>query len=346
MAEQSTGRKLKITERELLERVFNGAVNYDLIRIFDTDPDDPQRTRSYHSENMIYLLGGDYADDISKGTMKQKGTLVHEVAHAWQFQKTAYCSGQEEQDAHFKQKAYDAWHEHAIMVQRQIEAAILDWSDQLKDEMERAPRTQLPAVKAALRQYHSSVLQKLYNKRDSLKGVESRARARIATDKASYLSQEAYDPILTTVGPLDEFESRQSHVNGAFGKSNAGPPSLSFANAKPLPNERLSDFMWRQAEIKEAFGTKSNLRLYLECNAHEEDGSNASFLDYNYMLKKPGTVGFFDLRVEAQAQLITEYFFLKNGVDPRTVWYDDLNTRPPLSFYEKTIPFLATPVKM
>ena len=330
----TTDRGLTAAERLMLQRVFNGQVDFSLITIRNYDPDDPNNDRSFHSENVIHLLDGDYADDISLGTMEQKAVLVHEVAHAWQYQKTGYCSSQEELDAHFQQKAYDAWYEHAVVIQRQIEAQLLEWSDYLKTELPRTPVAEHADFKAAVRDYQSRVLSKLYKKQDSLIGVQARALRNVASDKSGYLDRESYDPVLSAMGPLDEFESAPSHI---------GRPA--YLDAPPAPGERLSDFLWRNPAVKRGFGTKSDLRLYLECHAHEEDGSGTSHIDYNYMLKRPGTVGFYDLRVEAQAQVITEYFLIKNGVDPRVIFQTNMNTRPPLRFYEKIIPFLATPAE-
>ncbi len=77
--------------------------------------------------------------------------------------------------------------------------------------------------------------------------------------------------------------------------------------------------------------------------AEDDEGKGNSLSDYNYLNMKSGSVGFFDLRDEAQAELIADYFILKKRMDPRTVRAGagiTMLPRPPLAFYEKIIPFI------
>ena len=324
-------RRVTSGEREMLYGVFQGALNCDLISILNYNPYDPDNKRSFEAENQVHLLGGDYAPDLSKaGSMSQKATFVHECAHAWQYQHTGYESTREERDTHFKSMSYDALLE-IERIQGAIDSECTSYSS--------LPREQDLAANA-VRQYYRKAL-------DSLDGVIATSKANIGADKKGYVAQHAYDPIIGVTGPLGKYESRQTQFVMPAESTDSSDVLLEriISEAKPEPGERLSDFLWRTAgpRIQGTIGSKELLKADMKKWAQEDDGSGTDLPDYNYMLCKPGTVGFFDLRSEAQAEMIADYFLLKSGVDPRSIGLDCgvFLTRPPLAFYEDMLPFVC-----
>jgi len=320
-------RRVTSGEREMLYGVFQGALNCELITVLNYAPDDPDNKRSFEAENRVHLLGGDYAPDLSKvSSMSQKATFVHECAHAWQYQCTGYESTQIERDVRFEIMSYET-----LLEIERIEGAI----DSKCTSYSSSPREQDLAA-TAVRQYYRDTL-------DSLNGVVATSKANYRADKKGYVAQHAYDPIIGIEGPLGKYESRQT----PFPRSKTTDILLErmMSEAKPKLGERLSDFLWRTAgpRITGAIESKEQLKANMKNWAQEDDGSGSDLPDYNYMLRKPGTVDFIDLRTEAQAQMIEDYFLIKSGVDPRSVKLGGgvLFTRPPLAFYEDMIPFVS-----
>ena len=78
-----TGRRLTPSEREMLMQIFGPSVNLDVIRIALTD---------LGVQGRPYTLGNTIR--IPRGTSMNTRTLVHEVAHVWQYQTkgTSYIS--------------------------------------------------------------------------------------------------------------------------------------------------------------------------------------------------------------------------------------------------------------
>ncbi len=328
MDQRRIKRKLTAGEIEMLKRVFGGEVNYDLIRIHNYDGDTTDDTeRSYHGANMIYLFDGDYADDIStSGDMEKKYVLVHEVAHAWQYQ-CGRLSHQENLDAHYRSASEKA-ESNLKSIKRDIEY-----------EVTRNRKEDQDYVRKRLELKHRDTMHKLW-----IAGYVNKLK--IKEDKNGYLIRQGYDPILSTMGPRHEFNPPQTHFDypGGSKAHDLAPVEREFIeNDRPRDGERLSDFMWRNPEIRRYYKDKEDLADNMRKWAEEDDGSGSDRPDYNYLLHHAGTVNFYDLRIEAQAELIAEYFLVKNGVDPRTIGSTNFLTRPPVAFYEKIIPFVIDP---
>ena len=324
-------REVTFGERMMILDVFGWEVDIGLIRIYDSDTVGHGKTRTYTMQNQVHLLDGDYAPDLSKADIAQQATFIHECAHVWQHQNTSFKSTKMESDKRFEKMKYES-------VLLSAQNSITYFEGIINDECSSKPPWEQDQVADARRQYYRKAL-------DSLGGVIASYRAaerKHRSDKRNYVDQEAYDPVIE-FGPLPEFESQPT----AF-VANGSDPILqnTLSSQKPIPNERLSEFLWRASRShweKKGISSRIELKEYMKQYAKEDEGMGNSLSDYNYLNVKPGSVNFFDLRDEAQAELISDYFLLKKHIDPRTVNAGASITvlpRPPLAFYEKIIPFI------
>ncbi|MEJ6401820.1 hypothetical protein [Yoonia sp. 2307UL14-13] len=135
------------------------------------------------------------------------------------------------------------------------------------------------------------------------------------------------DPIAVVHGPKPKWQVR------AEAEMTRSLVYSSVDHETPKPGETFSEFLWRNPEIRANFSSRQSM---------VQHWIDSETLDYNYILQPIGRMGFWDLHVEAQAQIITDYFLIKSGVDPRTVPMSlsvSGAQRPPIDFYEMVVPF-------
>lgn len=324
-------REVTSGESMMIYDLFGLEVDPNQIRIYNYDITDSGTTRTYAAQNQVCLLDGDYAPDLSKADIGRQATFIHECAHVWQHQNTSFKSTKMESDKCFEKMKYESVLLNAQNSINNIEGII-------NNECSSKPQREQDRVADAYRQYHQKAL-------DSLSVVIASYRAaerKYKSDKRNYVDQEAYDPVIE-FGPLPEYESQPT----AFA-ANGGDPILQniLRSQKPIPGERLHEFLWRASSSywkNKGISSRIELKKYMKQCAKEDEGTGNSLSDYNYLNGKPGSIVFFDLRDEAQAELISDYFLLKKHIDPRTVNAGESITalpRPPLVFYEKVIPFI------
>ncbi|MFQ6551859.1 hypothetical protein AAD018_005860 [Aestuariibius insulae] len=328
LSQDRGGRKLTAGEITLLREIFATGVIFDLVRIHNGYIDDEAKKdfpgRSHASGNDIYLVGDDWRDDLSESEKpKHMATLVHEVAHIWQHQN-GIKSALEESD-HHNLTLSDHYEFMGDIYWNRLQRKIKELQRKYEGLTKEAATDSIAAKDCVLIDKMHNAFEKEYYYNTLYK-----------KDKGEYWEAEAWDPVFE-FGPQPEYQTAWAIYSNDRFLSHLG------AAAQPRVGERLSDFLWRTSTfVQGRFKTKNKLVDAMRDAAFDDTHEHHSSLsDYNYMMQTPGSVSFLTLRTEAQAQLVTDYFLIKRGHDPRIVMSGgDLRPRPPLSFYKSIIPFL------
>ncbi len=315
-------RRATTGEHEMLFSVFRGKLKCSSLVIVNYDRKHPEETRSFAHHNRVHLLGGKYAADLSTcGDMHKRSTFIHECAHVWQYQNHI-TSGQDEMDGWFKSGEVAA--KNRI---KEIEATLFEETRNVEK-----------------RHGYSAATKYLEKKKTEISYLETRASEnakKVGMDKRAFIENKLYDPIYNG-GPVDTFVNYKWVSEVAPAKPDIGK-RMSANEKPPHMGERMSDYMWRVGipEFKALFGTLEKLKAMMKRIVTGDDGTPTATINYNYMmLLRLGYYKFLDLRHEAQAALIGEYYLIKNGVDPRTViggGYSSFKRRPELKFYEEML---------
>jgi len=310
MTSEPKVRLLTFGELEMLTAFFNDRAAFRVAMVHDTiDPRaqevfDNRGTspRSHQHDGNLYMLNGDYSDDYTKASTQLKALFIHEMAHVWQYRRTGYKSGMV------------ARNRRADVLADMIYESELCYQVLYKDLA--------PSKRAALMVVAQEYL-------DSLEGVRMDLLSHTNGFKDAYLfSNNDANQAAVSMGPKPKW---QAEAEEDVRRSLVSPFKESIG--APRDGETFSDYAWRNPSIQKHFSSKA---------AMIATWTDYDQLDYNYILQPMGNLGFFDLHDEAQAQMITDYFLIKNGIDPRTVPLCisvSGRKRPPLDYYEKIIPF-------
>ncbi len=90
-------RLLTFGEIELVRQAFPTGIRYDKVRLRDGHGGNPIARIAFSNGNWAITLGstisyapGHYRDDFSTGSVGEKGLLLHEMTHVWQYSRLSW----------------------------------------------------------------------------------------------------------------------------------------------------------------------------------------------------------------------------------------------------------------